>query len=382
MKPNIFSTSTSTLALTLILFSSLATAQQVNNIDFTQEGKTIKITYDLLGESSQTYEVKIWYTTDGGKNWHGPLQYVSGDVGKNQKPGYGKAMVWDVLKEVGSLESFISFKIEAVSENTHKIINKPEVVFVKGGTFWMGRYKKGAKDEKPEHKVILDDFYIGKYEITNKQYCEFLNSIGCKSTGKFNGVKYIKIKDKHCQIYHRYNKFLPNSGTENKPVVEVNWYAAKAYCEWAGGRLPTEAEWEYASRGGNKSRGYIYSGSDYLNSVAWNYAQLDLTIKMSEIINVHIVGEKSPNELGLFDMTGNALEWCSDWYDDKYYKKSPKKNPIGPFKGRQKVLRGGASMLGTGLTTDFGYRTTNRYNRSPEDCDFNIGFRIVIDVKN
>ncbi len=111
MKTNLFLTST------LILFSTLATAQQVSNIDFTQGGKTIKITYDLLGETSQSYEVKVWYTTDEGQNWHGPLQYVSGDVGKNQKPGYTKTMVWDVLKEMDKLTAYIDFKIEVVIGN-------------------------------------------------------------------------------------------------------------------------------------------------------------------------------------------------------------------------------------------------------------------------
>ncbi len=106
MKTNIF--------LILTFFSTLSTAQQVSNIDFTQEGKTIKITYDLLGESSQTYEVKVWYTTDEGQNWHGPLQYISGDVGINQKPGYHKTMLWDVLKEVDKLTAYVNFRIKAI----------------------------------------------------------------------------------------------------------------------------------------------------------------------------------------------------------------------------------------------------------------------------
>ncbi len=158
MKTNLF------LISSLILLSSLATAQQVSNIDFTQEGKTIKITYDLLGESSQSYEVKVWYTTDEGQNWHGPLQYVSGDVGKNQKPGYTKTIIWDMLKEVDKLTAYIDFQIEAVN-----MLNIPEMVFVQGGTYYMGS-TDGGDDEKPVHKVTLDDFFIGKYEVTHEEY--------------------------------------------------------------------------------------------------------------------------------------------------------------------------------------------------------------------
>jgi len=185
------------------------------------------------------------------------------------------------------------------------------LVRVEGGTFKMGGQDNEASDsEKPVHEVELDTFYMGKYPITQAQYRKLMGS----NPSHFRG--------------------------DDLPVEQVSWEDAKAFCakltEKSGRiyRLPTEAEWEYAARGGNKSRGYKYAGSNDLDEVAW-YSGNSADSSRS-------VGKRKANELGIHDMSGNVWEWCQDWYDSAYYKNSPRKNPKGPASGSFRVLRGGS----------------------------------------
>lgn len=224
---------------------------------------------------------------------------------------------------------------------TLKIINIttaiPDTVLVIGGTFMMG----GNSDfnEEPLHVVTLDDFYMDKYQVTVRQYREFCNSTG---------------------------RTMPSDqGGDDHPVVYVSWVDATAYAMWAGKRLPTEAEWEYAARGGIFSNGYTYSGSNNINEVAWYQYNSDFI--------THPVGQKKPNELGIYDMSGNVWEWCSDWYHSRYYRISPKLNPMGANSGDSKVLRGGSI-----LKSPINCIVTSRYAERPIECTCRtIGFRCV-----
>jgi len=222
-----------------------------------------------------------------------------------------------------------------------------DIVFVKGGTFDMGS-NDGELDEKPIHEVTISDFYIGKYEVTFEGYDRF-----CEATGKE------KPDDK-------------GWGRGNRPVINVNWFDAVTYCEWLSKetgqkfRLPTEAEWEYAARGGNKSKGYVYSGSNNIDKVAW--------YRNNSSNRTHEIGIKQPNELGVYDMSGNVWEWCSDWYDEHYYSKSPSDDPKGPSNGTNRVLRGGSWHL------DDNYcRSANRVGSVPDFTFVDLGFRCVQD---
>ncbi|MFC0875952.1 SUMF1/EgtB/PvdO family nonheme iron enzyme [Saccharicrinis sp. FJH2] len=246
-----------------------------------------------------------------------------------------------------------------------------ELVRVEGGTFQMGQpnpnigFEGYSNDEQPVHTVTLDNFMIGKYEVTWAQFCDFLNAFknsvyidyqedyyhDCdivKTSGSsyFGAGKVIclisdnsGIDYENPKIYYANGSYHVKQGFENYPAENINFSGAKIYCRWAGGRLPTEAEWEYAARGGNKSMGYTYSGSNSINQVGWYYDNgLNLHNPMDDHHlslslsghGTHEVGTKAPNELGIYDMTGNVGELVSDWYQKDYYSISPAINPQGP----------------------------------------------------
>ncbi len=236
-----------------------------------------------------------------------------------------------------------------------------DMVFVQGGTFVMGSNE--SDDEKPIHKVYVNDYSMDKYEVTNAQFCQFLNEKGNQTEG---GVEWLELKSEYCKIVKQGVRYVPVSGYDNHPVIMVSWYGANAYAKWAGKRLPTEAEWEYACRGGSRSAHYEYSGSNNADAVAW--------YDNNSGGQTHPVGTKQPNELGLYDMSGNVWEWCADWYDSGYYSKSPYENPTGPASGEFRVLRGGS----WNFNEDFlrcSYRF--KYDYYPYYSYNYIGFRLV-----
>ncbi|MBQ3247468.1 MAG: formylglycine-generating enzyme family protein [Alistipes sp.] len=220
-----------------------------------------------------------------------------------------------------------------------------EMVFVKGGTFTMGATPEQGKaacgDEKPAHSVTVSDFYIGKYEVSQAQW----EAVMGENPSHYKG--------------------------ENRPVESVSWNDIQEFIEKLNAktgkkyRLPTEAEWEYAARGGDQSKGYKYSGSNNIDEVAW-YGD------NSASRTTHIVGQKQPNELGLYDMSGNVWECCSDWYWSKYYKNALSDNPTGPATGSGRVLRGGGYSNYASSC-----RVSTRFFSGPSDRFLSCGFRLV-----
>lgn len=209
------------------------------------------------------------------------------------------------------------------------------MVYVAGGTFQMG-----SASGNPVPSVTLSGFYIGRYEVTQEQWQAVMGSNPSGFKGAKRPVEHVSWDD--CQEFIR----------------KLNQLTGKNF------RLPTEAEWEYAARGGNKSRGYIYSGSNVIGDVAW-YGE-------NSGRQTHNVGTKAPNELGLYDMSGNVLEWCQDWYDSSYYSNSPQTNPTGPSSGSIRVLRGGSWYDSASYC-----RAANRGSISPTFRYYNIGLRLA-----
>ncbi len=246
-----------------------------------------------------------------------------------------------------------------------------EKVFVRGGKFYMGGT---GSYEKPVHTVTLSDFYIGKYEVTNAQYAEFLNAKGNQTEG---GKTWLDISSddgiKNCQIEQVNGVFKAKSGKENYPVIEVTWYGARAYAEWVGGRLPTEAEWEYASRGGNQSKGYKYSGSNNIDDVAWyNDNSYNSENNIYSGKGTHKVGAKQPNELGIYDMSGNVWEWCNDdWHES--YTNAPTDGSSWGDGCSTRVFRGGG-WSNNSIGCRVAFRSLHNY---PSNSSDDGGFRVV-----
>jgi formylglycine-generating enzyme required for sulfatase activity len=242
----------------------------------------------------------------------------------------------------------------------------PEMVRVDGGTFYMGS-NRGESDERPVHLVSVNSFNISKTEITNIQYAAFLNECSIGSSGNLNGNKLIDLPSEYCKLEYIDGKWRTKAGYENYPAVMVTWYGACEYCSWAGGRLPTEAEWEYAASGGCRSNGYTYAGSNRIEEVAW------FTDNSGN--RVHEVAAKKPNELGLYDMSGNVWEWCYDWYSGSYSSRA-QNNPVGASSGSDRVSRGGSWYDNT-----VSCRVANRYYGTPGYGDILLGFRLVRNSK-
>jgi formylglycine-generating enzyme required for sulfatase activity len=221
----------------------------------------------------------------------------------------------------------------------------PDMVLIPAGEFTMGKNTSNPTDWQPEHKVFINAFYMDKNEVTNKQYYEF-----CTAT-----------KYPLPELWGM-TQFKCGPGFPDHPVVGVSYSDAVKYASWVGKRLPTEAEWEYAARGG-------LSG----NNFPWGN-QTDTTLVNSGKLHKSTlkVGSFKPNGYGLFDMAGNVWEWTNDNYGDNYYSVSPNQNPKGPSGGRFKVIRGGSWHSGAMCT-----QTYYRNGLSPSWIDFAVGFRCV-----
>ncbi len=301
-----------------------------------------------------------------------------------------------------------------------------DMVLIPAGTFQMGdSFDEGDydSDEQPVHTVTLSSFHMGRYEITNGQYCQFLNAV--LSQGSISVIDDVVYKagcgtsypycdtsrsSSFSQIAYSGGVFTVRTkggrSMVNDPMVLVSWYGAVAYCNWRsqqegrqpcynlstwacdfsknGYHLPTEAQWEYAARGGLSGKRFpwgdtiSHSQANYYSSSSYNYdigptrgyhpTWYDGTYPCTSPI-----GSFAPNGYGLYDMTGNVLEWCSDWYAPNYYFSSPHTNPTGTTSGTHRILRGG------GWSTEASScRVANRGCTLPLKCFGNIGFRVSL----
>lgn len=257
---------------------------------------------------------------------------------------------WPIFPELP--KDKIDTKLESLNE-----CEEIELVFVKGGTFEMGDvFGEGLPDENPVHTVTVKDFYMGATEVTFAQYDKF-----CIETGR---------------------ELPPDRGMGrgNQPVMNVTWEDAKAFCEYYGYRLPTEAEWEYAAREGGKkvrfANGQDIARTDGLNFNSKKKTELNYYQKDKYYRKPLPVKSFSPNALGLYEMSGNQEEWCEDWYDAEYYKISSSINPVNTTNSQYKITRGGR----WGSTADE-LRCTFRGAREPASVWNVMGFRVAKDIR-
>lgn len=252
---------------------------------------------------------------------------------------------------------------------------------IPAGEFEMGDHFDGAHeaDARPVHTVFLDAFYIDAMEVTNAMYAKFLNAVG-KHVGD-DGNTWLNIGAGDALIKLDGGQYRPKAGFGDHPVVQVSWYGAGAYAQWAGKRLPTEAEWEKAARGGLEGKRFPWG--DELTHNDANYAGV---LDDDEWEQTAPVGSFSPNDYGLYDPTGNVAEWCMDEYQDGFYASSPRNNPIAGglvdnnFTNVKtiRVLRGGAwnSVEGEPSGRLLGVASRDRF--VPSLTTSNYGFRCAV----
>lgn len=236
-----------------------------------------------------------------------------------------------------------------------------DMTVIPGGSFFRGS-KDGNRDEMPRHQVTLGSYAIDIHPVTNEQFVRFLEVMGGEKDSNHQDI--IRMRDS--RIKRSGGKLSIESGYAKHPVVGVTWYGAIAYAKWVGKRLPTEAEWEIASRGGDENS--LYPTGDDIEKTQANFFSFDTTAVMSY----------APNEFGLYDMAGNVYEWCYDWYGYNYYEVSVQEpeNPKGPLQGVYRVLRGGCWKS---LKEDL--RCSRRHRNNPGTVNGTYGFRCATDVQ-
>ncbi len=277
------------LILFLNLFSFKLIYSQVSNVDFIVEGCNIIVTYDL----SLNANIELLVALNGDGEFSGPLKEVSGDVGKNVTDGKNKQIKWNVLKEYpqGLNSKSVQFMVRPYSMDVKYIVNDIPFVmkYVKGGSFKMGYCKysdeKCGKGSDVIKNVYLDDYYISVYEVTQELYESVMGENPSAFKGNKKPVERVSWED--CQLF----------------IDKLNEYTTD---QRGSGifSLPTEAQWEYAAKGGIYSHGYIFSGSNNIDGYVWCSTMRSYSGKTYDVGMVH------NNELGIFDMSGNVSEWC------------------------------------------------------------------------
>ena len=336
----------------------------VENFEFSQRrdgSKIVDVFYDVMDADGDTLSVNMLVSDDGGVTWEVNCDSLSGDVGDGILSGTGKQIIWNFGAEhPGTFGIDYVVRLQVDDGYIEQIEG---MAFVEGGSFDMGdHFNEGGAEELPVHEVTLNSFYFGQYEVTQGEYAAVMGS---------NPSYFINIG-------------------ENAPVEQVTWYNTVEYCnalsiqeeltpcydlsDWScdfsanGYRLPTEAEWEYASRGGlNWTDNYRYSGTtDNLGDYAWYTSNSGG--------HTHEVGTKAPNQLDIYDMSGNVDEWCNDWYLVSYYGSSPASNPTGPDNsGSGRVFRDSNWWRGDAIRC----RVARRGDGLPVSSGASLGFRIL-----
>ena len=275
--------------------------------------------------------------------------------GKNVYPGFRLGLLTSMVVILIFPRSFGS--LEFLPGQRFKLTTK---IYIPEGEFWMGcdPNKNGGvechEDELPLHRVYLDAFYIDKTEVTNSQYkrcCECERPYTTPGGQGFNDPKQVRF-----------------------PIAYIDWYQAKSYCEWAGGRLPTEAEWEKAARGDGDTRKYPWGDTDPTCDIV-NESHLCQDEQRVDWFSEAGSYPKDASPFGVMDLAGNLHEWVNDWYQDDYYKDpSASKNPLGPESGKLKVYRGGSWFI---KDNRFSMRVSERNSADEHISNEYIGFRCV-----
>jgi len=418
----------------VVVWSGMASANSapvVSNVTVSQRtdgSKKVDIRYNLADSDGDRCTVSVQVSSDGGSTWTVPAISFSGAIGAGVAPGTGKSIVWDCGADLPGAYG-MNYKVKITADDGYEPPVGPDMKPIPGGTFAMGdSFSEGYDDERPVHTVRLDSFYMSKYEVTNRQYCDYLNSaksLGLITVGA-DGVVYkagsgtsypycdTSTANSYSQIAYSGGVFsVRTKGARsmvNDPMVEVSWYGAAAYCNWRSQqegkelcynlstwncdfskkayRLATEAEWEYAARGGLAGRRFPW-GDTITHSRANYYSSSSYSYDTSPTRGYHPawddiypytspVGSFAANGYGVYDMAGNVWEWCNDWYQTNYYtgRPNPDVNPTGPTSSSYRVLRGGGWLYDASDC-----RAASRIGSLPDYRVNRFGFRLVLDFQ-
>jgi len=282
-----------------------------------------------------------------------------------------------------------------------------DMVFIEGGQFLMGTNSKEgfpADGEGPIRKITIDSFYIAPYTVTNAEFKAFIDETGYKTEAEHFGWSFVfykliseetlkTVKQKVQQTPWWYvvqgadwaHPEGPESTIDDRldhPVIHISWNDAQAYCKWAGMRLPTESEWEYAARGGLQQKMFPWgdeltpNGEHYCN--IWQGTFPEENTKEDGYLGTAPVHSFPPNNYGLYQVAGNVWEWCSDWFATNIHKRGGKDNPKGAEDGDSRVMRGGSYLCHHSYCNR--YRAAARSSNTPDSSTGNLGFRVVKDV--
>jgi sulfatase modifying factor 1 len=276
------------------------------------------------------------------------------------------------------------FRMGSTQEEVERMVKDCQARRFGGRVCW-----EWFQDEAPRHRVALDAFYLDTYEVTNRLFEQFVRMTGYQTTAERAGRSKAWLEGKGLQEivgadwrHPEGNQTVFVSHRSDHPVVTVSWFDASAYCRWAGKRLPTEAEWEYAARAGTSTLYWWGNGSPG-SRLAANLADESARHLVGSILagyndgyaRTAPVGSYEPNPWGLYDILGNVAEWTEDWYGD-FYGTSPDQNPKGPKTGRYRVIRGGAWANGL-----LRVRAAHRDWDTPNYRHDSIGFRCAQDAR-
>jgi sulfatase modifying factor 1 len=264
--------------------------------------------------------------------------------------------------------------------------NPENMVLIPGGKFRMGT-DDGMPYEAPVHEVKVKPFLMDATEVTVAEFAKFVEATNYKTEAEnFGSSGVFNIHSGEWEMTKgadwRHPEGPESTAKPDEPVVQISWNDATAYAKWAGKRLPTEAEWEFAARGGLKGKRYAWGdelrpgGKPVANWWQGTFPENN-TIEDGFLMRAPVKSFE-PNGYGLYDVAGNAWEWCSDWYAEDYYATSPVDNPAGPADGGERIIRGGSWMCAENFCTN--YRVAARSHSTPETGLNNLGFRCVKDL--
>lgn len=261
-----------------------------------------------------------------------------------------------------------TYSVNASSAIDFEIMACVDMVKIPAGRFMMGS-SHGGEFERPEHEVILEDYWMDEALVTNKDFEQFVNQTSYVTTAENKGTAWGYRDGQYSDIKNLCWRSFAGQGREDHPVIVVSWHDATAYAEWRGKRLPTEAEWEKAARGGLVCKSYPWGENEPTPDNCGFADKLTSEVPATVEVRMH-----QPNGFGLYGMVGHVWQWCSDWYKEDYYAQSPINDPKGTDTGTLKVRRGGS----WNVRQEFRLRCANRGAINPEAAFPNIGFRCAM----